>query len=176
MDMTVKHILEFSPEAQDFLKGLVSVVAGKVEAQSREDKTCACSQKDEKPDTTDTVPVKKTRKPRAKKESSDPVQETPAEEKTPEPIEVSTEQVSQIAYKAFEKLSKDPEAPIGPDALTKKMRTLVLGEEKANDPECHENAAISSLTDAQRVTFVEWCASPEVGCADIVAEELGREV
>lgn len=168
MEVTVKHVVELSPETLGVLKGLVSAATASVEVQDKEVKTCICDQKDETAPA-EAAPAKKTRKPRAKKETA-PAEPEQAQEEAPaaEPVVYTHEQVSRIAFAAFEKLSKDPEAPIGPEALTKKVRVLVLGEEKGNDPENHENAAIASLTDEQRAAFVQYCESDEVGCADVV--------
>lgn len=177
MEMQVKHVVEFSPETLAVLSGFVSAVNGRVEAQSEGVKTNTSGQKNE-PIPADTEPVKKPRKPRSKKvepEKAAEPEEAAAEPETEEAPEIdpyTTDQVTQIAFKSFHKLSNDPEAPIGAEALTKKVRELVLGKEKAEDPECHDTATIPSLTAPGRIAFVEYCRSDEVGCADVVEAVL----
>lgn len=173
MEFEVKHVVELSPETLAVLKGFVSAVRSGVEAQSSiVEKPCQCSQKDEA-GTADTKPepVKKARKPRAKKQEEVVAQAAtlavPAEEVAEEPLYTS-EQVHTIALKGYGILEQDKEAKVGGIALVKKMRQLVLGEDKANDPECHETATIEMLNPEQREEFVSYCLSEEVGSAAIV--------
>lgn len=182
MEMTVRHVVEFSPQAQAVLEGLVSAVAGSGEAKVVEVKDCACSQKSEE-STADTTPAKKPRKPRARKaepEVTAPmVDETPvatAEEAEPVAIDPYTsEQVQQMAYKAFEALQKKgAEAPISPDALSTKAREILLGVEKAHDPECHEMTSIDAMNADQRIEFVEYIRSADVGCGAVVDEVMAN--
>lgn len=193
MEMTVRHVVEFSPQAQAVLEGLVSAVAGSGEAKVVEIKDCACSRKSEET-TADTVPAKKPRKPRAKK--AEPEVTAPMVDETPvataeaeaepvaidpytfEPVAIdpyTSEQVQQMAYKAFEALQKKgAEAPISPDALATKAREILLGVEKAHDPECHEMTSIDAMNADQRIEFVEYIRSADVGCGAVVDEVMAN--
>lgn len=174
--MEVKVLIDFSDDVKQFLSGLASGAGVKVEAQCEDGKPCECGQKDEAA-APEAAPVKKTRKPRAKKaacmeeETSEPVAEA-----EPEPVveAYTPAQTSSIAHASFNKLDKDPEATVSPFALTTKIREIILGKEDAQDET--KNAAIDMLDDAQRVEFVHFCRD-EAGCADIVeAIMAGKEI
>ena len=192
MDMVIKHVVELSPASMEFLQGLASAVKGNVEVQSKKETICECSQKDENPTTADAEtpqPVKRVRKPRAKKqaEAEEVVAEPEVKEVEPEVAiepeaeqeEFSAEITTKIAYAAFQELSIDPEAPVGPLALTTKMREIILGAKKAHDPDNHENAAISDLSPEQRVEFINYVRAEGEGmpnCGHIVERILKEEV
>lgn len=152
MDMTVRHIVELSPSAEELLAGLVAALSGKAEVVSKAKTEKASGKQDQKGNAeaaekpASTTPAKRGRKSRAKKEEA-PVAPVPTDEDIPvetAPVEdaaaesspsedYTRDQVRKLAFAAFEKTAKELEAAKkagnvegvkDPSELTMKMKEL----------------------------------------------------